>query len=64
MMTYDKVLAVQEHRFGRHIDELIWVRRSRGHATLRQLLNALSGRLADLGIRGRDAKTRPASPAY
>lgn len=65
MLTYGKVQALQQFRYGKHIEEAVQ-RRRRGnrHTGLRELLGAPAGRLATLGIRVRSGRSHPAGPAY
>lgn len=66
MMTYDKVRAIQQFRFGTHIEggARRARRRTRAHRDLSELLGGLADGLAAIGTRGKGMRKRPAGPAY
>lgn len=66
MINYAKARAIQEFRFIRPAQEArkARTRGRRRHVGLADLIGALAARLASLGLRSRDGRTRPASPAY
>lgn len=66
METYAKARALQDLRFIKPSEEARRdrSRRRRNHWSLPDLLGALAGRLAAIGIQRKDGKRRPASPAY
>lgn len=66
MINYSTARAIQQLRYINPSEE---ARRDRAKPKrnarpLQDLLAALAGRLADLGMVSRDGKRRPASPAY
>lgn len=65
MIDYAKARAIQELRYIKPSEEARRdrSRRRREHWSLPDLLGALAGRLAALGIKLRDGNTHPASPA-
>jgi hypothetical protein len=65
MFSYHQVKAIQDYRFGRYRQGSdAATGRRRRPAALGDLLTALAGSLAGLGIREDEGKRRPASPAY
>lgn len=66
MNDYAKARAIQELRFIQPSEEASRdrSRRRRHHWSLPDLLGALAGRLAALGIKHGDGKRHPASPAF
>lgn len=63
MIDYGKVRAIQQFRFGETGENRDRRRRKREYRSLKELLGALAGGLASIGIRG-DGQSRPAGPAY
>lgn len=66
MINYAKARAIQELRFIQPSEEARRDRSrpKRNHRRLEDLLGALARWMAALGIRSRDGKRHPASPAY
>ncbi|MFP3880800.1 MAG: hypothetical protein ACLFRT_03370 [Actinomycetota bacterium] len=66
MVNYEKARAVQELRYIKPSEEARRdrSRQRRRHWSLPDLLGALAGRLAAIGIQRKDGKRRPASPAF
>ena len=66
MIIYEKARAIQELRFIRPSEEARRDRAKpkRNHRRLEDLLGAVAGWMADLGIRGRHGGNRPARSAY
>ncbi|HUG32625.1 MAG TPA: hypothetical protein VMM14_07025 [Acidimicrobiia bacterium] len=63
MIDYGKVRAIQQLRFGESGEHRDRRRRKRQYKPLSELLGALAGGLASIGIR-RKGESRPAGPAY
>lgn len=61
-MDYRKARAIQQFRYKRTSDEARDHRRRRS-VTLGELLDALAGGLASIGVR-QGGRARPSSPAY
>jgi hypothetical protein len=61
-MDYRKAHAIQQFRYKRASDE-VRRRRRRRSVPSSELLEALAGGLASIGVR-QGGKTRPSSPAY
>lgn len=66
MTDYTKARAIQELRYIKPSEEARRDRSrpKRNHRRLEDLLGALAGWMAALGIRSRDGKRHPASPAF
>ncbi len=65
MIDYAKTRAIQEFRFIRPAEaRKDRTKGRRRHVGLADLIGALAAGLASLGLRSRDGRTRPASPAY
>ncbi|HSM45958.1 MAG TPA: hypothetical protein VK969_13155 [Acidimicrobiia bacterium] len=64
MFSYHRANAVEEERIGRHRSGRGPVTGRRSYARLAELLTALAGRMASLGLREAKGKVRPAGPAY
>lgn len=64
MFTDKHAMRFHKYKFDTYQAEAKRARRRRRYWGLNDLPGALAGRLASLGIKGRDGELYPASPAY